>query len=227
MVRIPTYDVASAASGERELDTAGLGEKVLYRTLKEAVVQYQANRRQGDAHTKVRREIAGHRKKPWKQKKTGRARHGDRRSPLWRGGATVFGPRNDRQWHYHLPRRQRLAALRSALLGKLRDGEVLELKGLSLEAPSAKTARRVLAGCAAEGSVLVLLREHDPVLWKSFRNFPRVSVRPAAEATAYDLLAHRWLLAQEGALEVLQARCAAARPEPAAAAAADAGEETA
>ncbi len=218
MVRIPTYDVATAASGEREFDSAALGERVLYRTLKEVLVQYLANRRQGDAHTKVRSEISGHRKKPWKQKKTGRARHGDRRSPLWRGGATVFGPRNDRHWHYYLPRRQRLVALSGALLGKLQDGEVREFRGLSLETPSAKTARKLLTECAGAGSVLVLLREHDPVLWLSFRNFPRVSVRPAAEATAYDLLAHRWVLAQEGALDVLQARCTAGRAAQATAA---------
>ncbi|KAA3608231.1 MAG: 50S ribosomal protein L4 [Planctomycetota bacterium] len=206
MATIHTYDVAKGATGERDLATEALGTKVLYRTLKEAVVQYQANQRQGDAHTKVRTEIAGHRKKPWRQKKTGRARHGDRRSPLWRGGATVFGPRNKRAWGYQLPRKQRLVALRSALLGKVQDGEVKVLQGLSADKPSAKLARKVLADCAPQGTALVVLVEPDTNLWKSFRNFPQVRVKPAVEVNAYDLLAHKWLLAQEGALEVMEQR---------------------
>ena len=205
MSTITTYDVASGAAGEKQC-ALELGDQLLYRTMKDAVVQYQANRRQGDAHTKIRAEVAGNTKKPWKQKKTGRARAGDRKSPIWRGGGTTFGPRNTRSWGYHLPRKQRQVALRSALLGKVRDAEVKELTGLSLEAPSAKTARKILADVAPKGSALVLTKELDENAWKSFRNFPRVSVKPAAEATAYDLLAHRWLLVQEGALEALASR---------------------
>lgn len=210
MSTITTYDVKSGATGEKRCSLA-LGDKLLYRTMKDVVVQYQSNTRQGDAHIKTRAEVAGHIKKPWKQKKTGRARAGSRRSPLWRGGGVIFGPRNNAAWVYHLPRKQRQVALRSALLGKLRDGEVKELVGLAFDAPSAKTARGVLAALAPTGSALVLLREPDAAAWKSFRNFPRVSVRPAAEATAYDLLAHKWLLAQEGALEALARRFPAAK----------------
>ncbi|RMH02078.1 MAG: 50S ribosomal protein L4 [Planctomycetota bacterium] len=210
MTTLTTYDVASGATGERECALA-LGDKPLYRTLKDAVVQYQANRRQGDAHTKTRGEVAGNTRKPWKQKKTGRARAGDRKSPLWRGGGTIFGPRNTRRWGWHLPRKQRRVALRSALLGKLQDGEVRELTGLDLTAPSAKTARAVLAAAAPGGSALVVTRGRDEAVWKSFRNFPRVRVVPAAEATAYDLLAHKWLLLQEGALDELAARLPAAK----------------
>ncbi len=210
MAKLTTYEVASGATGEKEFN-ADLGDQILYRTLKEAVVQYQANRRQGDAHTKVRSELAGHKKKPWKQKKTGRARAGDRRSPLWKGGATVFGPRNTRRWNYHLPRKQRLVALRSALQGKLQDGEVQELSGLAMDAPSAKAARKVLADCAPQGSVLVLLAEANQPAYLSFRNFPQVRVRVATDANAYDLLAHKWVLAQSGALEVLTDRCGVGR----------------
>ncbi len=206
MATIQVYDASRGRTEERDWSPEGLGERPLFRTMKEVVVQYQANRRQGDAHTKVRTELAGHKKKPWKQKKTGRARHGDRRSPLWRGGATVFGPRNTRRWYYSLPRKQRLVALRSALLGKLEDGEVRILEGWKVEQPSAREARKALQACAPEGSALVVLREEDPASWKSFRNFPRVSVRTAREVTAYDLLAHRWLLLQEGSYEVLARR---------------------
>jgi large subunit ribosomal protein L4 len=205
MVKVTTYDAASGATGEKDF-SANLGEKILYRTMKDAIVQYQANRRQGDAHTKTRTELAGHAKKPWKQKKTGRARAGDRRSPLWVGGATTFGPRNTRRWSYHLPRQQRTVALRSALAGKLQDGEIREVTGLSFDAPSSKAARAILAGATEGGSVLILTSGRDQNVWKSFRNFQRVSVRTAAETNSYDLLAHKWVLVQEGALEVLAGR---------------------
>jgi large subunit ribosomal protein L4 len=208
MTTLGTYDVANGATGEKEF-AAELGDKMLHRTMKEAIVQYQANRRQGDAHVKVRGELAGHKKKPWKQKKTGRARAGDRRSPLWVGGATTFGPRNTRRWSYHLPRKQRLVALRSALMGKLADSEVKELSGLKFDAPSAKSARKVIADCAPKGTVIVLLAERSDATYKSFRNFPQVRVRLASDANAYDLLAHKWVLCQEGALDLLVARCAA------------------
>ncbi len=205
MGTILTYDVASAKTGEQEVEL-NLGDKVLYKTLKDTVVMYQSNRRQGDAHTKVRSELAGHKKKPWKQKKTGRARAGDRRSPLWVGGATVFGPRNQRNWYYSFPRRQRLVALRSALFGKLADKEIIQAQGLSFSEPSSKLARKVLADNSLSGSVLVITAVRDTNLWKSFRNFPRVDVRTADEVNALDLLAHKWVILQEGALDRVVAR---------------------
>ena len=206
MTSIGTYDVAKGASGERDF-VADLGDKPLYRTMKEVVVQCQANHRQGNAHTKVRSELAGHKKKPWKQKKTGRARAGDRRSPLWVGGATTFGPRNTRRWSYHLPRKQRLVALRSALLGKLQDQEVKEITGLSFDTPSSKAVRKILADCAPTGTVLILTADYNVNAWKSTRNFPQVRIRSGSDANAYDLLAHKWILAEAGSLEVLADRC--------------------
>ena len=205
MVKVSTYDAQGAASGEKDYDV-DLGDQILFRTMKDAIVQYQSNRRQGDAHTKTRTELAGHAKKPWKQKKTGRARAGDRRSPLWVGGATTFGPRNTRRWTYHLPRRQRIVALRSALAGKLRDSEVREIQGLSFEAPSSKAARGILAGATDGSSVLILTKDRDMNVYRSFRNFPRVDVRTADETNSYDLLAHKWVLMQEGAMDVLAGR---------------------
>lgn len=208
MATITTYNLESGTIGERDF-AADLGEKILYRTMKDAIVSYQSNRRQGDAHTKTRGNVKGHGKKPFKQKKTGRARAGDVKSPIWRGGGTVFGPLNKRNWGYHLPRKQRLAALKSALAGKLQDGEVKEVQGLQLSEPSSKAARKILADLAPKGSTLVLLKEHDSIAWKSFRNFPNVTVRAASDANAYDLLASKWLLVQEGALDNLTSRFAA------------------
>lgn len=200
MSTVLTYDMSSAKTGEQEVNV-NLGDKVLYKTLKDTVVMYQSNRRQGDAHTKNRSELAGHAKKPWKQKKTGRARAGDRRSPLWVGGATTFGPRNKRNWYYNFPRQMRHVATRSALLGKLMDKELIQVSGLKFEAPSSSTARKVLADNNLTGSVLVITAERDSNIWKSFRNFQRVSIRTADEINAHDLLAHKMVLMQEGVLE--------------------------
>jgi large subunit ribosomal protein L4 len=206
MSTITTYDLGSGKTGEREF-SADLGEALLYRTMKDAVVMYQSNSRQGDAHVKTRGELQGHTAKPWKQKGTGRARAGDRRSPLWVGGATTFGPRNTRRWYYSLPKRQRNVALRSALLGKLVDREVTEVSGLSFDKPSSKIARQVLQGCnVVDGSVLVLTATHDDNTYRSFRNFPRVTVMTGADSNAYELLAHKNVIAQEGALEAMIAR---------------------
>ncbi len=206
MSTITTYDLGSGKTGEREF-SADLGEALLYRTMKDAVVMYQSNSRQGDAHVKTRGELQGHTAKPWKQKGTGRARAGDRRSPLWVGGATTFGPRNTRRWYYSLPKRQRNVALRSALLGKLVDREVTEVSGLSFDKPSSKIARQVLQGCnVVNGSVLVLTATHDDNTYRSFRNFPRVTVMTGADSNAYELLAHKNVIAQEGALEAMIAR---------------------
>lgn len=205
MSKVATFDVKTGAAGTREFK-AKLGSKVLLRTLKDLIVNYQSNQRQSDAHVKTRGELQGNTKKPWKQKHTGRARAGDRRSPLWVGGATTFGPRNKRRWSYALPQRQRLVALRSALAGKLKDSEVHEILNLNWAAPSAKSARKLLADTGCDGSVLVLLDAPNENVWKSFRNFQRVSVTTARETNAYDLLAHKWVLAQQGALESIVGR---------------------
>jgi large subunit ribosomal protein L4 len=197
---------------EAQIDAAPFGERVLYRTLKGAIDSYRANQRQGTVKTIGRDEVAGSHKKPWKQKHTGRARAGDRKSPIWRGGGTVFGPK-PRDWSYHPPAKARRVALRSALYGKLADGEVtlVDLSGIS--APSSKAARELLLGSGAlqrepgeVRQVLLITRAHDQNVWKSFRNFPHLLVRPADDLCAHDVLSSRVVLAEEGALEAVARR---------------------
>ena len=209
--------------GEAELDASRFGERVLYRTLKLAVDSHRANQRQGTVKTIGRDEVAGSHKKPWRQKHTGRARAGDRKSPIWRGGGTVFGPK-PRDWSYHLPAKARRVALRSALYGKLADNEVTVVDLAGFSAPSARTARALLQGSGAlERSagevrkVLLITREHDQNVWKSFRNFPHLEVRAAIDLCAFDVLSSRVVLAEEGALELLAERVgtvAAAAEQP-------------
>lgn len=207
-MQVKSYKAGSI--GEVQIDEAPFGGRVLYRTLKDAIVMFQANQRQGTASTKGRSEVRGTNKKPYKQKHTGRARAGDVKSPIWRGGGTVFGPK-PRDFSYHMPVKARRVALRSALAGKLTDDEVVvaDLGGFS--APSAKAARKVLADLGVgspEGQrrATIVLTERDENIYKSFRNFPGVNVRIATDLCAHDVVAGGLIVAQTGALEALAER---------------------
>jgi len=202
-VKIQSYK--SGKLGQAEFDGAPFGGRVRHRLLKESVVTHQRNQRQGNAHTRGRDDIAGSHKKPWKQKHTGRARAGDRKSPIWRGGGTVFGPK-PRDFTVHMPAKSRRVALRSALAGKLADGEVVIAELPSFDKPSSKAARQMLADLGAPRRVLVVLHEADANLWKSLRNFPGVTVRIAAELCAHDVVAGGLLVAEKGAMNALAAR---------------------
>lgn len=202
-MQVKSYKAGSI--GEVELDETPFGGKVLYRTLKEAVVMHQANQRQGTVNTRGRSEVSGSNKKPYRQKHTGRARAGDRKSPIWRGGGTVFGP-SPRSYVYHMPAKARRVALRSALLGKLNDGELVVADLGEFSQPSAKAARKVLADLDAARRACVVVAERSDNLWKSFRNFPRVSVRTAAELCAYDVVNGGVIIAERAAMDHLAER---------------------
>lgn len=202
---------AKSKQGARAYDASAFGEGVYFRLLKDSVDMFQANQRQGTVKTKIRSEIAFSGKKPWKQKHTGRARAGDKKSPLWRKGGTTFGPR-PRDYSYHMPVQQRRVALRTALCGKFGDGEVGLFDAAGFDAPSAKAARALLAAAGkldyagAPKRVLVVLAEPNENVWKSFRNFPGVQVKTAAELCAYDVLAGGDVWAEAAALDALAAR---------------------
>lgn len=191
--------------GQIEFDTKPFGEKVFYRTLKDAVVMYQANKRQGTAKVKTRSEVHGSGKKPWKQKHTGRARAGDKKSPLWRKGGTIFGP-HPRDFSYHAPAQQRRVALRSALAGKLIDKEVVIAELPRYSTPSSKSARGLLQSLGAPRKALFVLGERNEILWKSLRNFPGVQMRIAAELNALDVINGGLIVAEKSAMDALQKR---------------------
>ncbi len=196
---------AGGKLGSQELDTTAFGEKVLWRTLKDAIDMYGANKRQGTVKTKGRSEVAYSRKKLWKQKHTGRARAGDRKNPVWRGGGTIFGPL-PRDWSYHMPIKARRIALKSALLGKLKDQELVLAEMPKLDKPSAKSVRKILADIGGPRRVLFVLGARNESFWKSARNFPGVQVRTAGEISALDVLQATIIVAEQEALDALAAR---------------------
>jgi len=206
MVKVKSYAGGSVA--ERELDAGVFGERVLGRTLKEAVVMYEANRRQGTHKAKTRSEVRGGNKKLWKQKHTGRARMGTTKSPLWTGGGIAFPP-VPRDYSYHMPKKARRTALYTAIFGKLRDGEVAVAEGFPADAPSTKTALAVLRALDMTKSVTVVTDGIDRNLWLSLRNVPGVTVTPASDLNAHDVLVRRYLVCTPAALDSLAARAKA------------------
>ncbi|GIW71430.1 MAG: 50S ribosomal protein L4 [Planctomycetota bacterium] len=188
-------------AGTIEVAAADLGGKVRPRLLHEACLMYEANRRVGTHKTRTRAELAYANRKPWRQKGTGRARAGTRRSPLWRGGGTIFGPR-PRDYSWSMPKKARRRATQSALLSKLRDGEAIVLEQLPVKDGKTREVAAALRQLGLQGKrVTLLVAEYDPVLVRASRNLPDLQLVPAAELNAYVLLRNKWLLATREGLE--------------------------
>ena len=206
---VPVKDATGAARGERSVAAESLDDRVRYRLLKEAVVMYQANQRSGTHQAKTRAEIQGSQQKPWRQKGTGRARSGSRKSPVWRGGGVAFGPR-PRDYSYSINRKQRRLALRSALFSKLKDGEAIVLDGVDLSAPKTKTLASALSACGVDRGALIVTKEVDRNWVLSARNIPGVAVAPVSDLNAYDVLNARALVFTPEALEAVSSSSTAA-----------------
>lgn len=169
--------------------------------LHQVVTAIRAHARQGTASTKNRATITGGGRKPWRQKGTGRARHGSIRSPIWQGGAVTFGPQ-PRDYDPKIPRRARRLAVRSALNARASEGDVALFRAPELEAPRTKAMARLLAAAEAEGRKVLLLTDGlNRLVWLSARNLPDVAIKPWGEASAYDVLWAELVLIEASALE--------------------------
>jgi large subunit ribosomal protein L4 len=192
--------------GEMTLPPALFGGPVRRHLLYETVRMQQANRRAGTAATKTRAFVRGGGKKPWRQKGTGRARAGSTRSPLWVGGATIFGPQ-PRDYSYRLPASARRAALCSALAVKAREGKLLVLDKIELEAPKTKVLLQLLAAFQVENA-LIVIPSRDAALERAARNLPYVKVLRAEGTNVYDLLRYDRLILTQEAVQALIGRLA-------------------
>ncbi len=183
------------------------GAKKRSHLLHQAVVMQLANRRAGSAATKTKGFVRGGGKKPWKQKGTGRARSGSSRSPIWVGGGTVFGP-TPRDYSYRMPRSARREALLSALSLKQREGRLIVVDKLELEAAKTKIMAQALAELKVS-SALIVIAQPDPTVERSARNLPKVKVLRVDGLNVYDLLRYDHLILTVGALKLLEERLAA------------------
>ena len=201
---VPMLSQRNERVGDFTLPLAVFGQPVRRHLLYEVVRMQQANRRAGTAATKTRGLVSGGGKKPWRQKGTGRARSGSSRSPIWVGGATIFGPQ-PRDYGYRLPATARRAALASALTLKAREGKLLVLDKIELEAAKTKHVAKMLADLQVK-SGLIIVPARDEALERAARNLPRAKVLRAEGANVYDLLRYEHLIVTPEALTALAAR---------------------
>jgi large subunit ribosomal protein L4 len=204
-VNLAVYDMAGKKVGSYEIDPAELAPSVNKQLLHDAVVMYQANLRQGTQKTKTRGEVAGSTKKLYRQKGTGNARAGARRSGTRRGGGHIFAKR-PRDFGWRMPRKALQAATRMALASRIADDEVKLVDGVSLDAPkTAAMARLMKALGLSETTVLFAPEKHDGNMWKSARNIAGMSVAPVAELNAWSILRPRAIVMTKAAMEAFRA----------------------
>jgi len=202
MMTIDVLDRSGEKTSSVQIDEAKLGGKIHLKLLKEAVLMYEANKRQGTGSSKSRHEVAGSNRKIYRQKGTGHARMGMNRTPLRRGGGAAFGPR-PRDFGWNMPKKARRLAVKSALLAKLKDDEVKAVEGLTFDEIKTKQAVELLKSLKVDGTCLLVSAEYNRNLLLSARNLPGVGIAVAAELNARDVLKYRWLVIEKPALEAL------------------------
>jgi large subunit ribosomal protein L4 len=209
MVSLPVYDRTGAEVGTYEVDPAQLAPRISKQLLHDAVVMYQANRRQGSAKNKNRSEVIGTTRKMYRQKGTGNARAGSRKSGIRVGGGRIF-PRRPRDWSYRLPKKSLRLATRMAVASKIADDEVTLIDELAFDEPKTKAMATILKALGIDGiSLLVAVADYDANVYKSIRNLEGVSVLPVAELNALSVLRPRRLLMTTSALETFREKAAA------------------
>lgn len=205
MVKVPVVSSTRELVGEMDVPEVVIAGPPADHLLYEAAKMQMANRRRGTAATKTRGEVKGSGAKPWRQKGIGRARSGSVRSPLWRGGGTVFGPQ-PREYRYRLPRSARRRALCAALAAKHREGRLVVVEGFSLPEPRTRHVVSLLHGLGLEGSALLIVEGRQPEIERAARNLPRVKVLRSEGLNVYDVLRHEHLVCTRAALEQISRR---------------------
>ena len=196
------YDIEKNKVSEIELSDAVFDVEVNEAVLYEVVKMQLASRRSGTADTKERGEISGGGKKPWRQKGTGRARAGTIRSPLWRGGGTVFGP-HPRDYSFRVPKKVRKKALASALTLTLRGSKVTILRDFPMEEIKTKRFQEVVSRFGWQ-KVLFILDKSYPVLEKSSRNIKNVKMMRSEGINVYDLLDYEDVVLLEPSVKLIE-----------------------
>ncbi len=202
-----TIDVVNAENkkvGSVTLNDEVFGGRVKTDLIHESVVRLNAAERRGTHATKTRSMVSGSGKKPWRQKGTGRARVGEIRNPLWRGGGTVFGPQ-PRSYDYHLPKKVEKGALRAALMEKLQSGSVIIVDALTASEVKTKAAAGVLKAIGVTGKALLIDARLDENFAMAVRNLARVTLVQSNLVTARDVANTRQVVVTTAAMEKLEA----------------------
>ena len=202
MPQAQAYDAAGKALGPVELPERVFGIRPHRAVMHEVLVAQLAGRRTGTHATKTRGEVSGSTRKIYRQKGTGRARHGSRKAPIFVGGGIIFGP-HPRDYAQDTPKRVRRLAVRSALSAKAADGRVLVVEPPVLEKPRTAAVAALLDRLPVSGTTLLVTAGPDPVLARSAANLPRVTVVAAASLNVHDVLAHDYLVLTRPAVDAV------------------------
>jgi large subunit ribosomal protein L4 len=206
MVQVNCFNGKNGGVGQVDVDPTPFGEKVRTRLMRHAFLHYAAAHRAGTHSTLTRAEVNFNTRKPWKQKGTGRARSGDFSSPLWRKGGIALGPK-PRSYATGLPRRMRIEALRSAMLGKLKDGEIKLFEAVTFDAPKTKQAAAILASLGIGNErVLIVVAERGEGFVRAFRNLKKVDIRMASDLNVEHVLLSKHLVIDRRALDQILER---------------------
>jgi large subunit ribosomal protein L4 len=203
-MKVPLRDMTGKVVDETELRDDIFGIAPNEGVMHQALVRQQANARLATARTKTRGEVRGGGRKPWRQKGTGRARHGSIREPQWRGGGVVFGPRAGRNYRKSMPRKMRRLALRSALSTKARDDQLILLDKLELPGPKTRDLLNALSGLTGDSSALILLPERNTIVERSVRNVPHAKTLHAQYLNLVDIFGYDYLVMPLAAVKVIE-----------------------
>ena len=204
MSKAKVYYQEGKVTGELELDSRIFGVKAKPALVHEVVVALQANARRPVAHSQTKGEVRGGGKKPWRQKGTGRARQGSIRSPQWKGGGVVFGPRGERNFQVKVNRQAKRQALFMALSDKLKDGRLLVLEAFTPSEPKTKHAAALFRKLPVTRRILAVVPKPDPALLRQVRNLPQVKLVTANSVGLLDVLGHQAVVFWKDALPVFE-----------------------
>jgi large subunit ribosomal protein L4 len=202
-LQVPFFDALGERNGEVDLPKAIFAEKPNGPVMHQAYLRQMANARQGTASTKTRATVHGGGAKPYRQKGTGRARHGSIREPSMKGGAVVFGP-HPRSYAHDMPKQMRRLALRSALSQKALDGQVRVIESFVFDEPKTKQAADLMDAIGFDNSILVVLPAPNIVVTRSFENLTGAKTILARNMNIRDLFTHTYLLLSKDCLELLE-----------------------
>ena len=199
--KVVLYKQDGTEAGDVELNDSVFGIEPNEHVIHEAVVMQRAAKRQGTHAVKNRSKVRGGGAKPWRQKGTGRARHGSIRAPQWVGGGVVFGPTPERNYKYKLPKKVRKLALKSALSSKVKNEDIIVLDNLQLEAPKTKDMVAILDALKVNDKALIVTNEKDENVIRSANNLQKVKVITVGEVNVLDIVAHDKLILTKAAAE--------------------------
>jgi len=202
-VQVPVYSLTGEIIKQIEISDEVFAVPFNQAVVHQAMVRQRANARQGTASTKTRSEVSGSTRKLFRQKGTGLARAGSRRSPLRRGGGIAFGPK-PRSYRQAMPKKMRQLALRCVLSAKVRDGELVVVEQLKLDEPRTKEMVRILAALGVDSSALIVTPEPENNVVKSARNLAGIKTMPASLLNMVDILSYKVLLITETAVRKVE-----------------------